>query len=103
MACDVQVGSTITANLTLVKCDGTTPLDISAQTAMEIVVLGPGAVRVSINPSFVTDGTDGQITGVFASTTFTVSGEWKIQAKVTLAGGIVYRTEVKTFKVKDNI
>lgn len=103
MACDIQIGATVTVNLTLIDCDTEAALDISTQTAMEVVVLGPGNVRSSVVPSFVTDGTNGQITVVLPSSTFTVGGEWKIQAVVTLAGGIVHPSEVKTFRVKANI
>jgi hypothetical protein len=102
MSC-IQTGATITANLDLVDCDTEQPLDISTQTSMEVVVLGPGNLRSTHTPSFVTDGTDGKLTVVLPDTVFTVSGEWKIQAVVTLTGGIVHPSEVKTFRVRDNI
>ncbi len=102
-SCDVQVGDTLTVTLTLLKCGTTTPLDISSQTNMDIILLGPGAVRIVTAAAFVTDGTDGKMTAVIAAGLISVSGKWQVQGDVTLAGGIRFRSEVKTFDVKDNI
>ena len=102
-SCDVHVGDTLTVTLTLLQCDTKTPLDISSQTNMDIILLGPGAVRIIKAASFVTDGTDGKMTAVVDAGEITISGGWQVQGDVTLAGSVRFRSEVKKFDVKDNI
>ena len=102
MACEVQKGDAITVTLTLIDCDTSVPLDVSTATAQEIVLRGTG-VRVAKTSSFVTDGTDGQITAQLATDELSVSGRWQVQGNVTLPGSLTYHSEVKTFQVNDNI
>jgi len=101
--CGVQVGDSLTVTLTLLECGTNDPVDISTQTGLEIVLLGPGSIRLAQSASLVTDGTDGKMTADFASGTITASGEWKVQGNVTLSAPAVYHTEVKTFPVHANI
>ena len=105
--CKVQVDATLKITLTLFEC--TTPpvipkvlIDLSSQTNMEIVLLGPGAVRITKTPVFVTDGTDGQMTTVINAGEITVSGKWSVQGNAAITVGTVYSI-TKTFDVKDNI
>ena len=101
--CSPQVDDSLTVILTLLQCGTTTPLDISNQTAMEIVLLGPGSNRLTAVAAFVTDGTDGKMTANFASGQLNPAGDWKVQGNVTLPGSVIYHTEVKTFEVNANI
>jgi hypothetical protein len=70
---------------------------------MDIILLGPGAVRLVEAAAFVTDGTNGEITAVVAAGSISVDGQWKVQGDVTLVGGLRYRSEVKVFEVRENI
>lgn len=101
--CGVQVGSDLTVTLTLLRCGTTSPLDISTQTALEIVILSPQGTRVAKTATLVNTGTDGKMTADFVPAEIDIDGEWKVQGYATLAGPLVYPTEVKRFKVRANI
>lgn len=105
--CDVQVGVTLKITITLFECTDPpvtpkVPIDLSSQTSMDIILLGPGAVRIVKTAVFVTDGTDGKMTAIVSAGEITVSGKWSVQGIATVAAGEV-KNEIKTFRVKSNI
>jgi len=105
--CDVQVGVTLKITLTVFECvtppvTPKVPIDLSSQTSMDIILLGPGAVRLVKTAAFVTDGTDGKMTAIVAAGEITVSGKWKVQGIATITAGEV-KSLTKTFDVKVNI
>ena len=105
--CDVQVGVTLKITLTLFECTDPPvtpkiPIDLSSQTSMSIILLGPGAVRIEKVAVFVTDGTDGKMTAIVTAGEITVSGKWSIQGIATVAAGEV-KSDVRKFDVKVNI
>jgi len=105
--CTVQIGVTLKITLTLFECvdppvTPKVPIDLSSQTSMDIILLGPGAVRVVKVAVFVTDGTDGKMTAIVSAGEITVSGKWSIQGIATVAAGEV-KGDVKTFRVQSNI
>ena len=106
-SCDIQVGVTLKITLTLFECvtppvTPKVPIDLSSQTSMDIILLGPGAVRIVTAAAFVTDGTDGKMTGIVPAGPITVSGKWSVQGIATVTAGEV-KSLVKNFDVRDNI
>lgn len=106
-SCDVQVGVTLKITLTLFECvtppvTPKVPIDLSSQTSMDIILLGPGAVRLVIAAGFVTDGTDGKMTGTVTAGQITVSGKWSVQGIATITAGTV-KSLIKKFDVRANI
>jgi len=86
------------------SCSGTSPvvsiMDISAATLTEITFKKPGGATLTVTASFVTDGTDGQITYTSNSTDIDQVGGWLKQASVTLVDGF-FSSPISSFKVVD--
>jgi hypothetical protein len=76
--------------------------DLSSATTKQIKLLRPDGTSVEKDASFQTDGTDGILEYTTVSGDLSVCGVWKIQWYVVLSGG-TWRTDVKTFKVYDNL
>jgi len=105
--CDIQIGVTLKVTLTLFECvtppvTPKVPIDLSSQTSMDIILLGPGAVRLVKTAVFITDGTDGKMTATVSAGEISVSGKWQIQGIATVTAGEV-KSLIKRFSVKDNI
>jgi hypothetical protein len=91
--------------MTLTDCATGLPLDISNATVLRNINLKSLSNGTTLNKAatFVTDGTDGQLTTTLLEGDLTPYGVWEIQAHVTLTGGATYHSEVKKFTVNDNI
>lgn len=91
---DIYTGSTgITVTVTVTDSAGAA-VDISGATGLAIVIKQMRRPAVSLSASFVTDGTDGQITASTGATALTQPGTLAIQGSYTDGGGNARRTAV---------
>lgn len=104
MACEntVRVGDTGTALQVELLENCTTPIDISGATTLEIIIQRPDLTTVTKTASYVTDGTDGQITADTEAGDITMSGTYKIQANIVLPAWSG-KSAVGEFVVEDNL
>ncbi len=81
--------------------DGTSVVDVTGGTK-NIIFKKPGGTVVTHTASDE-DATNGVISYTTVDGDLDEIGIWRIQAKITTAGGSVFKTDVSTFKVFDNI
>ena len=79
-----------------------TALDVSTATSLEIILKSPSGVASTKTATVNTNGTDGKIQYVTVDGDLNEVGTWRIQAKVSISGG-VYRSDVESFKVYENL
>lgn len=79
-----------------------TVLDVSGATTLELVFKSPSGTSTTKTASLVTDGTDGKIKYTSVDGDLNEVGTWRLQAKISIGGG-VYRSDVGTFKVYENL
>ncbi len=79
------------------------PIDISTYDVLNIIFTKPDGTSVVQTAQFVTDGTDGQIYYSTIAGDIDQAGIWKIQGKVGVGSGTLYRTPVNIFKVYCNL
>jgi len=82
--------------------EGTAPVDISTATTKNIIFKRQDQSINTVAGSFVTDGSDGQITYSTVSGDLSVSGEYCIQAKIVMPAG-TWNSEVDHFDVYKNL
>jgi len=79
-----------------------TILDISTASSLSLVFKSPSGASNTKPATLYTDGTDGKIYYTTVDGDLNQVGTWRIQAIVNIGGGI-YRSDVGTFKVFENI
>ncbi len=79
-----------------------TVLDVSGASALELVFKSPSGVAATKTASLVTDGTDGKIKYTTVDGDLNEVGTWRLQAKISIGGG-VFRSDVGSFKVYENL
>lgn len=77
-------------------------VDISGASTLTIIVKKPDGTTFNKIGLLYTNGTDGKMYCVSTAGDFDISGNYKIQGKVTIGGGTYY-TSVGSFKVYCNI
>lgn len=84
--------------------DGSTVVDVSGQTTMEIFFLkADGTTKITQNAVFSDDGVDGKIRYVTVSGDLDQVGKgWKRQGHVVISSG-EWRTDIIDFEVHPNI
>lgn len=101
MSDQIHVGDIGTQLIVTVYDDGEI-VDISSATTLTIFIKKPDGSSISKVGLLYTDGTDGKMYCISIANDFDMSGNYKIQGKVTLGGGTYY-TSVGSFKVYCNI
>lgn len=101
MSSEIHVGDIGTQLIVTVYDDGVI-VDISAASALTITLKKPNGVSYNKIGTLYTNGTDGKMYYVSVDGDFNEPGNYKIQGKITLAGGTYY-TSVGSFKVHCNI
>jgi hypothetical protein len=99
---DIHVGD-IGTIFRLTIMDGTSVVDISGATTMEIIFKKPSASVVTETASFTTDGTDGQMewaTGVVGD--LDEAGSWEWQGRIVMPSW-EGKTSILTFDVVANL
>ena len=79
-----------------------TILDVSTASSLSLVFKSPSGASSTKPATLYTDGTDGKIYYTTVDGDLNQIGTWRIQAIVNIGGGI-YRSDVGTFKVFENI
>lgn len=79
-----------------------TVLDVSSATTLQLIFQSPSGTSTTQTASLYTDGTDGKVTYTSISGDIDEVGTWRLQASVVIGGG-TFRSEVKSFRVHDNI
>jgi len=92
----------IAVDIVLTIEEDSATLDISDASSKSIIIQKPSGTSNTYTASFSTDGTDGKIYYSTVSGDLDEVGLYKVQALVVITGG-TYRSEIKKFKVRDNI
>lgn len=99
---EIRVGDYGTAFYgTIYDGDGSI-VDISGATAKQIILLKPDGTSIQEDASFVSDGTDGQLSYSIQSSDLNICGIWQVQWHLVLSGG-TWKTDIKTFRVYSNL
>lgn len=101
MASEIHVNDIGTQFIVTVKDDGAV-VDISSATSLVIIFKKPDQTTSNKTATLYTDGTDGKMTYSTVSGDLNQAGNYKIQGKVTLSGGVYY-TSIGSFKVHCNL
>jgi len=108
MSCSEQeihyndIGTVILVTVNDCVSGTSTVLDLSTATTLELIFKSPSGTSTTKTASLFTDGTDGKITYLSVDGDFNEIGTWRIQAKIAIGGGI-FRSDVGTFKVYENL
>lgn len=85
--------------ITVVKADGS-PRDVSASTAMNVILRKPDKSTVAKTAAFTTDGTDGRLEySIEDASVLDVAGKWTARGQVTTSTVQSYKTEEVDFVV----
>lgn len=87
---------------TITLKDGEDPVNISSASVKVIVFVSPNGGRTEKTADFLTDGTDGKIKYTTIAGDLSVSGLWKLQARVVVPAG-TWHSDVYNFMVHPNI
>ncbi len=90
--------------VTIKDCVSGTPtvLDVSSATTKELTFKSPSGVSATKSAVLFTDGSDGKIKYTTVDGDLDEVGTWRIQAKIGIGGG-VFRSDVGSFKVYENL
>ncbi len=90
--------------VTIKDCVSGTPtvLDVSSATTKELTFKSPSGVSATKSAVLATDGSDGKIKYTTVDGDLDEVGTWRIQAKIGIGGG-VFRSDVGSFKVYENL
>lgn len=101
MASEIHVGDIGTVLLVTIKDDGVV-VDLSTATTLVLSLKKPNGISYDKTPLLYTDGADGIIKYTSVDGDFDQAGAYKLQATVTLSGG-VYHSSISDFKVYKNL
>ncbi len=83
-----QIGTVLSTTITRIVSGAEVPVDVSGTSSVTIEVQKPdGEVLTPLVASFVTDGTDGQVTFTDTVGLFTDAGRWKIRGVANYPSG----------------
>jgi hypothetical protein len=90
--------------VTIKDCVSGTPtvLDVSGASTLELIFKSPSGVSTTKSAGLVTDGSDGKIKYTTVDGDLNEIGTWRLQAKIGIGGG-VFRSDVGSFKVYENL
>jgi len=88
--------------LSVFKEDGVTPFDLSSATVKRIDFMKGDGTTVSKTASFYTDGKDGILKYVAASSDISVDGKWQMQGYIEIPSG-KFHSEIVQFEVQSNL
>ena len=90
--------------LTITEADGTTAVDVSTATKLQMIFLQPDGVSMTKTAVLNTDGKDGKVKYVSVAGDIDVVGTWQVQGYVEFGGGTSkYYSSVTEFMVYDNL
>lgn len=101
--CEIHVGDHGTRFLFLIrKCDAVEPVDVSQAAFVDVVFQKGSGDKVTVQGTFLTDGTDGKVVYDTVEGDIDEVGYWKVQGKVTFPNGHFY-SDIHKFQVMDNL
>lgn len=77
-------------------------VNLSGVSSLSLEFLKPNEDSLTVTPSFITNGTDGQLRYVFGSGDLDIVGMWEYQVSYIRSGNM-RASAVKTFRVYENI
>ena len=84
-----NVGTVLFCTVTKIVSGAEVAVDVSGTTEVQIEVQKPNGERLTpFTASFVTDGTNGQITFVDSTGIFDVAGRWKVRG-IAITGTVI--------------
>jgi hypothetical protein len=97
-----QIGTILNTTVTKIVSDVETPVDLSTTSTCEIELQKPDGTLLSpFTATFVTDGTDGQITYTDMTGVFDVTGRWMIRGVINYASGAKFMGSWTGFSVDE--
>lgn len=97
-----QIGTVLTTTVTKIVNNVETPVDLSTTSSTEIELQKPdGEILAPFTASFVTDGTDGQITYTDMTGVFDVTGRWTIRGVINYSSGAKFMGSWTGFSVDE--
>ena len=97
-----DIGTVILVTVNDCVSGTSTVLDLSGASTLELILQSPSGSSTTKTAIFDTDGTDGKIKYLSVDGDFNEVGTWRIQAKIAIGGGI-FRSDVGTFRVYENL
>jgi len=85
---------------TILDCD--TPVNVSGAVTLDIILKRPDGALLTKAASLVTDGTDGKIEYITASSDLSMAGLWKLQCVVGFES-YQWKSSVSSFRVFENL
>lgn len=101
MSEEIHVNDIGTVFKVTIKAKGVA-LDISTATVKRIILTDPDGRKLNKSATFNSNGSDGILKYVTIDGDLEKAGPWKLQAKVTLAGGS-WSSDITTFEVMKNL
>lgn len=97
-----QVGTVLTTTVTKVVSNAEVPVDLQGTSSTEIEIQKPdGEILAPFVASFVTDGSNGQITYTDMVGIFTEGGTWQIRGVINYATGAKFMGSWTDFVVDE--
>lgn len=78
-------------------------VDLSTVTTKQVILLRPDGTFIQKDASFVTDGTNGQLSYTTESQDLNMCGVWRIQWYVVFSASRLWKTDIHNFKVYSNL
>ncbi len=98
---EVHVGDIGTVFQVTIK-DGTSVVDISSATTLQIIFKKPDGSRATKTAVLVNSGTDGKMKYTTIANDLDRQGSWRLQGRVVMSGG-EWRSSVGNFDVYENL
>ena len=97
-----QIGTVLTTTVTKIVNDAEVAVDLIGTSSTEIELQKPdGEILTPLTASFVTDGSDGQITYTDMVGLFDVGGTWQIRGVINYATGAKFMGSWTDFVVDE--
>jgi len=83
MSAGIHVGDIGTRFIVTVR-DGTSTVDMSAATVKQLIFVKPNKEKLTKSPTFVTDGTDGELQYITVEGDLDRAGTWQLQVYLSM-------------------
>lgn len=79
------------------------PLDVSTATDLDIILRSPSGSVYTKTAVLNTDGTDGKIKYTSVDGDFNEIGVWKVQVRIEFSVNSIFKSDIGTFRVFENL
>ena len=101
MSDEIHVGD-IGTRIELTVLKDNLPLNLSTATDIDLVIGRPTAAKLTVTPTFVTDGTDGKVYYLTVINDLSEAGIYQLQIIATFSGG-KWHSEIVKMRVYANV